>query len=140
MKKILLLLSVLFAVLFSFSNSNAQTRYKTTFRSIDTAINADTLYFTVADMPSKVKSITATLQRLTGSIETSAYAVLQASNDGFVFSDITTDTLHCTNQLYNSKTWAITATTYNSYRVVTYIPTGTETSILYMTYVRRPDE
>lgn len=140
MKKFLIL-SFLLAALFTVQHTDAQPpSYKTTARSIDTASNADTLYVLIKDMPSKLKSITATLKKLSGTISTSAYVMVQASNDGLTYFDITTDTLHCADQLYNSKTWTYTSTFYNSYRIVAYIPTGTETSTLFMTYVRRPDE
>ncbi len=119
---------------------SAQSQYKFISESIDTALNADTIAVNVTNMPSNLKSITGTLKRLSGSITTAGYALVQVTNDAFVWNDANTDTLKFTNTQYNSKTWTFTTTSFNSYRVVFRIPTGTETSIGYLTYVRRPDE
>lgn len=112
----------------------------------DTTVNADTTHATFDVVPSKVKSFTVDLTKITGNIATSelasvaGYVLLQGSNTGAKWNDVNTDTLKLTNQSVNSKTWTITSTSYKSYRARIVIPTGTVTTKALFMYLRRTDE
>lgn len=112
----------------------------------DTTVNADTTEALFPVVPSKVKSFTVDLYKITGNIATSelasvaGYVLLQGSNTGAKWNDLNTDTLKLTNQAVNSKTWVITSTSYKSYRARIVIPTGTVTTKTTFVYLRRTDE
>jgi hypothetical protein len=150
MKKILFLLMLVIAGTAFTDHAKAQTGYTYQKQSPDTTSTSstlDTTYATVMDMKSKVKSITARVEKLSGTFPTGTwaisgvYAILQGTNDNStLWEDVNTDSLKCLNQAINKKTWTFTSTSFNSYRIVLRIPSSTQTSTLYMVYCRRPDE
>lgn len=148
MKKILVLSFLAFGLMAA-STCEAQTGYAYEKKSTDTSVTSsslDTTAVTVYDMPSNIKSITAKVRKLSGSFPTGTYAIngvyslLQYSNEGSDWKDVNTDTLKCDNQQINTKTWVVTATSYNNYRILTRYPSSTQTSLTSIIYVRRPDE
>jgi hypothetical protein len=152
MKKILY---TLFTMVIAFTaitdHANAQTAgYSYTKQSPDTVSTSSTTGTTAAtvlNMPSKIKSITGRVEKLSGTFPTGAYAisgvyaVLQGTNDNSgVWEDVNTDSLKCLNQAINKKTWVFTSTSFNSYRVSIRVPSSTQTSTVYLIYCKRQDE
>lgn len=133
------------------NETKAQGSYSYSYQkhSGDTASTSSstaTEYATVLNVPSKIKSITAKVVKLSGTFPTGSFAlsgvyvVLQGSNNNTDWEDISTDSLKCANQATNVKTWTLTSTSFNSYRVKSVIPSSTQTSSLYLIYTRRQDE
>jgi hypothetical protein len=133
MKKFLFFLLATLAII----TTEAQTRLSV--RS-DTLVNADTAYATFSSVPSKIKSFQLDLNRISGSISTSGYALLQGTINGTSWVDVNTDTLKLANAATQTKVWLITSTNYAAYRACVRIPTGTQTSRAIFTYLRRNDE
>lgn len=149
MKKLICLSFLACVGLMTASTSEAQTGYAYEKKSTDTSVTSsslDTTNVTVYDMPSHIKSITAKVKKLSGSFPTGTYAIngvyslLQYSNDGADWKDLNTDTLKCENKDLNTRTWVLTATSFNNYRILTRYPSSTQTSLTSIIYVRRPDE
>ena len=147
MKKFILSLMITAVCATIAINTKAQTGYTYQVHSPDTSLNASSISATVLGIPSNTLSISAKLVKLSGTLPNTgswaingAYTLLQYSNTNSDWHDLNTDTLKCLNQATNEKTWAITQTSYNSYRVLTVIPSGTVTTTAYLIYCRRPDE
>jgi len=103
----------------------------------DTTTNADTNYVTIKSVGSNLKSIQATVTKVSGTV--GGTVILQGTVDGIGWVNVNTDTLTLSDQATNSKVWLITSTSYNSYRVQ-YKTSGTQVSYLNLSYLRRPDE
>ena len=128
MKKILVVLMALCTVFVA----TAQIR---TISSRDTNTNAATSYVNIKSIASKVKSFQATVTKISGTVAGKVY--LQGTVDGTAF--ITIDSLVLSDQAINSKVFPITSTLYNSYRGQ-FTSTGTQSSYLILSVLRRPDE
>ncbi len=128
MKKILVVLMALCTVFVA----TAQIR---TISSRDTNTNATTSYVNIKSIASKVKSFQATVTKISGTVAGKVY--LQGTVDGTAF--ITIDSLVLSDQAINSKVFPITSTLYNSYRGQ-FTSTGTQSSYLILSVLRRPDE
>lgn len=102
--------------------------------SKDTTVNADTSLVSIFNVPSHIKAFHARIVTLSGT--TGGYALLQGFIDND-WEDVNTDTLKLTTAAY--KTWKITRTEYDSYRIW-FKSTGTQTSIVRFAYLRRQDE
>lgn len=135
--------------LFTASKCEAQSGYSYEKKSTDTSVTSsslDTTVVEVVDIPSNIMSITAKVKKLSGTFPTGTHAIsgvyslLQFTNEGSDWQDVNTDTLKCANKSINTKTWTLTQTSYNSYRIVTRYPSSTQTSLTSIIYVRRPDE
>lgn len=112
-------------------------------------MNADTsiiyIYSSALSVPSKVRSIQATVKNVSGT--TGGYVLLQGTNDLLVWKDINTDTLIITglsSSGYASKIWTSefkqsNGTQYARFRLW-FKTTGTQTSIMTGTMLRRNDE
>jgi len=101
----------------------------------DTNINAATSYVSFNSIASKVNSFQATVKKISGTVAGKVY--LQGTIDGLAFINI--DSLVLTDQSINSKVFPVTSTIYNSYRGQ-FTTTGTQSSYLILTVLRRPDE
>ena len=97
--------------------------------------NADTLVISFTNIGSNVKSFQASVSRLSGTA--AGTVILQGTVDGNWVT--LKDTMTLSNQATNTKVWPICQTTYTSYRAY-YIASGTQTSKLTFSYMRRPDE
>ena len=106
-----------------------------TISSRDTNTNAATSYVNIKSIASKVKSFQATVTKISGTVAGKVY--LQGTVDGTAF--ITIDSLVLSDQAINSKVFPITSTLYNSYRGQ-FTSTGTQSSYLILSVLRRPDE
>jgi len=129
MKKIFIVLLIGLITAF---NVKAQIR-KTSLA--DTNVNAATSYVSFNSIASKVKSFQATVTKISGTVAGKVY--LQGTVDGIAFINI--DSLVLSDQTINSKLFPVTSTIYNSYRGQ-FTTTGTQSSILLLTVLRRPDE
>ena len=112
--------------------ANAQSTRKVT--QPDTSINGVGSIVTFSSMPSKLVAITGTVAKISGAVAGKFY--LEATVDG-QWNKL--DSLTLVDQAVNTKTFPIARTTYLSYRI-NYVPTGTQTSRLTATYIRRTDE
>ncbi len=92
----------------------------------------DTLTF--LNMPSKLKSISTSLAKGSGTIAGKIYLEAKSLNDWELL-----DSLTLADKASNYKTFFFTQTTYLSYRI-RYAPTGTPTATLTAGYLRRTDE
>ncbi len=101
----------------------------------DTSVDADTLVISFTNIGSNVKSFQASVSRLSGTA--AGTVILQGTVDGNWVT--LKDTMTLSNQATNTKVWPICQTTYTSYRAY-YIASGTQTSKLTFSYMRRPDE
>lgn len=137
MKKLILSLILVTGL---FSAIKAQTEVfnavKHTEIKKDTTVNVDTSILTFNSMGSRLKAIDLVVSKISGTVSGTVY--IQASNTGGLTWD-SIDSLVTSNQVTNKKHKEFTATTYKSYRVY-YITSGTQSSILYAGYLRRPDE
>ncbi|MCZ2222999.1 MAG: hypothetical protein LC122_05150 [Chitinophagales bacterium] len=133
MKKLFLMAALSLAVC---SMVNAQKLgYSTIIQSKDTATNADTVVINLFDAGSHLKSVQITVIKVSGTVAGKVY--LQGSNNNVNW--ITLDSLTNSDQLYNTKAFIFSNTSYNSYRFL-YNSTGTQRSVLQVAYVNRKDE
>ena len=140
MKK-LIFLSVLLAMLFAGTPTvMAQVPEFQTKQGSDTNINAATTYLAYNSIRSKIMSIQATVTKVSGTLSTSSYVLLQGNNDGTNWQNVNTDTLKLVDQATNFKIWPITATHYYSYRLKYVSASSTQRSVLRINYLRRPDD
>lgn len=123
-----------------FKAINAQTEVfnaaKHTELKKDTTVNVDTSILTFNSIGSRLKAIDLVVTKISGTVSGTVY--LQASNTGGLTWD-SIDSLVATNQAVNKKHREFTSTTYKSYRAY-YITSGTQSSVLVASYLRRPDE
>lgn len=136
--KTLLFLSIMVIGLLTFPTTplRAQTKpAQVSFVSRDTSNAADTVIVTFAGVASGIKSFQTTVTKLSGTVGGKVY--LQGTIDGNAWVNI--DSLSNTNIATNTKLFPVTTTHYYSYRAY-YISTGTQSSILTFSYMRRPDE
>ncbi len=109
--------------------------YSTIIQSKDTATNADTVAINLFDVGSHLTSVQVTVIKVSGTVAGKVY--LQGSNNNVNW--ITLDSLTNSDQLYNTKAFIFSNTSYNSYRSL-YNSTGTQRSVLQVAYVNRKDE
>lgn len=110
---------------------------KATKIAADTSLNQDTVVVPFVAINSKIKGFQATVTKLTGTIAGGVY--LQGTIDGTNWVNIgTNDTLIVTGTIA-TKIWPITTTNYHSYRAW-YRSSGSQTSTLTFSYLRRTDE
>jgi hypothetical protein len=134
MKKIFFFLAIIIASLGN--TASAQTRITQGVKQApDTATNADTVIIAFNGIGSNLKSLQASVYRQSGTA--AGIVVLQYTTNGVDW--FPQDTLTLTNLATNSKAWAFTATSYYSYRAW-YKSTGTQTSTMTFSYLRRQDE
>lgn len=106
--------------------------------SRDTARNSDTVDIVYPGVKSKVSGIQATVLRVSGTVAGKVY--LMGTIDGDYYTLI--DSLTLTNAAVNSKVFPFErskGTSFTSYKV-SLQTTGTQTSTLRTTLLRRPDE
>jgi hypothetical protein len=150
MKKILLavMIAIFTMTLISMPEGNAQAQSTYKIVGTDTTVNTDTtilyLYSNTLNTPSKVRSIQATVTRLSGT--TGGYVLLQGTNDRIVWKDVNTDTLTISSlssgsqsKIWTSDFQQSKGTQYAAYRLW-FKSTGTQTSILIGTLLRRNDD
>ncbi len=131
MKKLSILL---FFVALIATSASAQI-YST--KGKDTSTNVDTTYITYTSINSGVKGLQAAVTKVSG---TPAGTILyQGTIDGANWVDATTDTFKLTNVALQTHVWAVSRTTYISYRAKI-ITSGTQVSVIQFSYCRRPDE
>jgi hypothetical protein len=152
MKKLITLMiaAIAFAIIApTETKAQGSTSYSYQRQSLDSASTSSstgTNYATVLNVPSHVKSITAKVIKISGTFPTGSfalsgvYSLLQGSNDNSNWEDIGTDSLKCANQATNVKTWTVTSTSFNSYRIITRLPSSTASLTSYVIYTRRQDE
>lgn len=105
--------------------------------TLDTNVNLDTVFITYPAMGSNLKSITATVTRISGTIAGGVY--LQGTVNGVDWENIgSNDTLIATGTRAYKK-WIINSTDFYSYRLL-YRSFGTQRSVLSSSYLRRSDE
>lgn len=129
MKK-LFFLTIMAITCFTFSQ--AQEVYVK--QSSDTAANIDTVVLSFTKIGSNVKSLQATVVRLGGAVGGKVY--MQGTVDG---EYVTYDSLTVTDKAVNTKIWVVSSTDYASYRAY-FTSSGTQTSLLRFSYLRRKDE
>ena len=100
-----------------------------------TITNAATTNVTFSSIGSKVKSFQTPVTKTSGTVAGKVY--LQGTVDGVGW--ITIDSLVLSDQAINSKSFAVTSTSFNSYRAQC-VSTGTLVVALTFSYMRRPDE
>jgi hypothetical protein len=124
----------LFAVLISVVSLsvNAQQRVVS---AKDTNTNATTTYVTFAGISSNVKSFSAVVTKISGTV--AGTVILQGTVDGTNWYNI--DTLTLANQATNQRSYVPTKTSYYSYREA-FTTTGTQVSSLVASYCWRKDE
>ncbi len=137
MKKIILALAAIFTIMaVSLTEANAQSKGPERVTKTYTTTNVDTANLAFNSIASGVKSFQITLVKNSGTVAGKVY--IEATDDGIGWfrldSLVTADVAGPQFQ----KT-PFTSTSYNSYRA-RYITTGTQSSTLYFTVVRRPDE
>lgn len=136
MKHLLILIAIVALGAVSANSSHAQIR--SIKQDTDTLINADTSYVTFSPMNSNLKSLTAKVTKISGTV--AGYVIIQGTNDGSNWENIGTDTFQLTNTTTQLKTWTFTRTNYYGYRIRGISTNGTARSILTLVYLRRPDE
>lgn len=130
MKKFLVLFIAMF-VAFSAIHVQAQSTKKVVgAASINTAGTIITFQYT----PSKLFAVQASVAKTSGTIAGKVY--LQGTIDG---NWVNLDSLTLSDQATNTKIFPITRTSYLSYQL-SYVPTGTQQSVLTGSYLRRTDE
>lgn len=105
--------------------------------STDTSTNADTVAVTFSGLSGDVKSFQATVTKLSGTAAGGVY--LQGTINGSDWVNIGTNDTLVVNATSQTKVWTLSATSYHSYRAW-YKTTGTQTSVISFSYLRRPDE
>jgi heme/copper-type cytochrome/quinol oxidase subunit 1 len=111
---------------------NAQQRFVS---QKDTNTNATTTYITFPAIQSNVKSFSAVVTKISGTV--AGTVILQGTDDGTNWFNI--DTLTLANQATNQRVYIPLKTYYYSYRQQ-FITTGTQVSSLVASWCRRPDE
>lgn len=133
MKKIFLLLPLLFAMCTTFAQlTDARV-------SKDTAVNADTVYITYQGTKSHVNAIQATVTKVSGTVGGKIYLWGTVDGSNWVVLDSSSA---LSNVAVNSKIFSFDrskGTQYTSYRVELR-SSGTQSSTLRATMLRRPDE
>lgn len=123
MKKILFALAIIMATTV-ITAQHVQAQSSVLVSSTDTLTNADT---TTISLPTATGGyyavgIQAVITRVSGTA--AGTAIIQGSLDGTNYVDIGTDTLTLTNQVTNTKIWALTPSVYQYHRVK-FISAGT---------------
>ena len=102
----------------------------------DTTVNVDTSILSVKEMGSRLKAIDVLVLKVSGTVGGKVY--VQGTNTGGLSWD-NIDSLVNTDVASQKKHVVFTSTAYKSYRTY-YITTGTQSSILAVGVLRRPDE
>lgn len=132
MKKFILsAIAILFFVATSF-HADAQATKR--IIQADTSINTTGTTLTFQNMPSHLKTLQVTVTRISGTAAGNVF--LEGTVDG---NWLRIDTMALSNQVTNTKKIPISKTEYYHYRFV-YVPSGTQTSRMQATYLRRADE